>query len=130
YILRTVRNRSLNYMRDKAVRLRAEGTLRDETADSIEMEAEVLAEENTDILFGTELAAIFRDFIATMPELTRNIFMDSRFEGLTYNEIAAKYDVTPRKVKRDIQKVLEKMRVSLKDYLPALLLIFPGLLRL
>lgn len=56
--------------------------------------------------------------------------MDSRFEGLTYNEIAAKYNVTPRKVKRDIQKVLEKMRVSLKDYLPALLLIFPGLLRL
>ena len=116
-------------MRDKAVRMRAEGTLRDETADSIEMEAEVLAEENTDMLFGTELAAIFREFIATMPELTRNIFMDSRFEGLTYNEIAAKYDVTPRKVKRDIQKVLEKMRVSLKDYLPALLLIFPGLLR-
>ena len=129
YILRTVRNRSLNYMRDKAVRMRAEGTLRNEAADSIEMEAEVLSEENTDILFGTELASIFRDFMATMPELTRNIFIDS-FEGLTYNEIAAKYDVTPRKVKRDIQKVLEKMRVSLKDYLPALLLIFPGLLRL
>ena len=117
-------------MRDKAVRMRAEGTLRNEAADSIEMEAEVLSEENTDILFGTELASIFRDFMAKMPELTRNIFMDSRFEGLTYNEIAAKYDVTPRKVKRDIQKVLEKMRVSLKDYLPALLILFPGLLRL
>ncbi|MGM9767339.1 MAG: RNA polymerase sigma-70 factor [Candidatus Cryptobacteroides sp.] len=130
YILQTVRNRSLNYMRDKAVRLRVEGSIREETADGIEMEANVLSEENTDILFGNEIATIFRDFIATMPELTRNIFMASRFEGLTYNEIAARYNITPRKVKRDIQKVLEKMRISLKDYLPAMLLLFPGLMRI
>ena len=51
-------------------------------------------------------------------------------EGLTYNEIAERYGVTPRKVKRDIQKVLEIMRISLKDYLPVLLLVFPGLFRI
>ena len=45
-------------------------------------------------------------------------------------KIAAKYNITPRKVKRDIQRILEKMRISLKDYLPAILILFPGLLRI
>ncbi|MDD7455143.1 MAG: RNA polymerase sigma-70 factor [Bacteroidales bacterium] len=130
YILQTVRNRSLNYMRDKAVRLRAEGKIQQETAKAIETEADVLSEEDTSCLFSNEVAAIFREYINSIPELTRNIFMDSRFEGLTYNEIAAKHNVTPRKVKRDIQNVLKKMRVSLKDYLPAILILFPCLLRI
>lgn len=117
-------------LRDKAVRLRIEGKIQQQTAKAIETEADVLSEEDASCLFGNEVADIFRKFMSTMPELTRDIFMDSRFEGLTYNEIAAKYNITPRKVKRDIQKVLEKMRISLKDYLPAILILFPGLLRI
>ena len=58
-----------------------------------------------------------------MSELSRNIFISSRFEDLTYEEIAAKYGVSPRKVKREIQKSLEILRVSLKDYLPLILAI-------
>ena len=40
------------------------------------------------------------------------------------NEIAEKYGVSPRKVKREIQHVLEIMRISLKDYLPLLLIVY------
>ena len=65
---------------------------------------------------------IFRKFLADLPEMSLNIFLSSRFEDLTYEEIARKYGVTPRKVKREIQKALEKLRGSLKDYLPVLLL--------
>lgn len=54
----------------------------------------------------------------------RDIFLSSRFENLTYNEIAEKYSITPRKVKREIQHVLEIMRTSLKDYLPLLILLY------
>lgn len=130
YILQTVRNRCLNYMRDKAVRMRVEEHLQEESVQAIEAEADILSQEDLGFLFEEEVAAIFRGFMSTIPELTRNIFMDSRFEGLTYNEIAKKYGVTPRKVKRDIQKVLEKMRISLKDYLPFLLLVFPDLFQI
>lgn len=128
YILQTVRNRSLNYMRDKSRRLEVEGNLLE--ASAVETEAAIMEEENLGFLFEEEVGIIFKEFMAALPELTRKIFMSSRFDGLTYNEIADKYNVTPRKVKRDIQKVLEKMRISLKDYLPVLLLAFPGLLRI
>lgn len=38
--------------------------------------------------------------------------------------VAEKYNITPRKVKREIQHVLEIMRTSLKDYLPLLILLY------
>ena len=48
--------------------------------------------------------------------------MASRFDELTYQEIAERYGISQRKVKREIQNVLARMRVSLKDYLPAVTL--------
>ena len=39
-------------------------------------------------------------------------------DAFIYKEIALKYNITPRKVKREIQHVLSIMRTSLKDYLP------------
>lgn len=130
YVLQSVRNRCLNYMRNKAVRMRIEGDINSVSARAVEMEADILSEESISFLFRDEVQEIFMNFMKTMPDLTRKIFLASRMEGLTYNEIAERYGVTPRKVKRDIQKVLESMRVSLKDYLPMLLLVFPGLFRI
>ncbi len=130
YVLQSVRNRCLNYMRDKAVRMRIEGDINSVSARAVEMEADILSEESISFLFRDEVQEIFMNFMKTMPDLTRKIFLASRMEGLTYNEIAERYGVTPRKVKRDIQKVLEIMRISLKDYLPVLLLVFPGLFRI
>ena len=130
YVLQSVRNRCLNYMRNKAVRMRIEGDINSVSARAVEMEADILSEESISFLFRDEVQEIFMNFMKTMPDLTRKIFLASRMEGLTYNEIAERYGVTPRKVKRDIQKVLEIMRISLKDYLPVLLLVFPGLFRI
>ena len=130
YVLQSVRNRCLNYMRNKAVRMRIEGDINSVSARAVEMEADILSEESISFLFRDEVQEIFMNFMKTMPDLTRKIFLASRMEGLTYNEIAERYGVTPRKVKRDIQKVLEIMRISLKDYLPVLLLVYPGLFRI
>ena len=130
YVLQSVRNRCLNCMRNKAVRMRIEGDINSVSARAVEMEADILSEESISFLYRDEVQEIFMNFMKTMPDLTRKIFLASRMEGLTYNEIAERYGVTPRKVKRDIQKVLEIMRISLKDYLPVLLLVFPGLFRL
>lgn len=128
YILQAVKNRCLNYRRDQTNRMRLVESVAEDTVKALELETSILAEEDLGFLFKDEVVRIFREFMLTMPELTRKIFIDSRFEGLTYTEIADKYEITPRKVKREIQKVLGRMRENLKDYLPALLLLFPNLL--
>lgn len=126
YIMRSVKNRCLNHLRDNAKMMHTEGSIDPEINLRIKsMLSEISVLESSDMgeIFSSEVEGIFRKFLADMPELSRSIFISSRFEDLTYEEIAAKYGVSPRKVKREIQKALEILRVSLKDYLPILLLL-------
>lgn len=84
----------------------------------------VLGKDEIGLIFRSDIMEICRNLLASIPESSRDIFLSSRFENLTYNEIAEKYNITPRKVKREIQHVLEIMRTSLKDYLPLLILLY------
>lgn len=125
YILKSVKNRCLNWLRDNSRLLNAEGPMDPDLNAKVKaMLSEISVIENDEMgsIFSSEVESIFRRFLDDIPDLSRNIFMASRFEDLTYDEIAAKYGVTPRKVKREIQKALEILRASLKDYLPLLLL--------
>ena len=120
YVLTMVRNSCLNYLRDKAIHDKAKKTI---LAD-----LQALQSDNLQWLFEADVERIFRNFLDSLPEDSRNIFTASRFDNLTYKQIAEKYDVTPRKVKREISKVLRSIRDVLKDYLPALVVIYPGLM--
>lgn len=125
YILRSVKNRCLNWMRDNSRIILAEGSIDPDVNMRVRTmlsEISILESGEMDDIFSAEVEGIFRKFLADLPELSLNIFLSSRFDDLTYEEIAQKYGVTPRKVKREIQKALEKLRGSLKDYLPVLLL--------
>lgn len=118
YLLQSVKNRSVNWLRDNARRMKINEEQRQLTMSCIN----VMEKEELGPVFKAEIADIFRRLLERMPEMTRQIFCSSRFEDLTYEEIAAKYNVSPRKVKREIQTVLAMMRKSLKDYLPMLLM--------
>lgn len=122
YILQSVKNRCLNHLRDKANRLRIRQQIQNDTYASIMAEIGVLGKDEIGLVFRSDIEMIFRRLLDNVPERTRDIFMASRFENMTYGEIAEKYGVSQRKVKRDIQHMLELMRESLRDYLPAYLI--------
>lgn len=124
YILQMVKNRCINYLRDKANRLRIQQKMHEDSYKAIMAEIGVLGKDELGLIFRSDIATIFKNLLDSIPESTRDIFLASRFENLTYNEIAEKYGVSPRKVKREIQHVLEIMRISLKDYLPLLLIVY------
>ena len=125
YILQSVKNRSLNWLRDRQSKMLREQRLDSRGLLAIEAEISALEGEDFGALFSSEVERIFREHLATFPPLTQDIFLSSRFDGMTYDEIAARYGVTPRKVKREIQRVLADIRIALQDYLPMLLLFFP-----
>ena len=122
YILQSVKNKCLNYLRDKSTRMRIQQQMYSDSYRAVMAEIGVLGKNEFGIIFRSDIAAIFKKMMDEMPESTRRIFFSSRFEDLTYNEIAAKYGVSPRKVKREIQHVLEIMRISLRDYLPLIVI--------
>ena len=61
-----------------------------------------------------------------IPELSARIFVANRFEGLTYQEISEKYNISVRKVTREIQRCLEMLRKDLGEYLYVAIMMFPS----
>lgn len=119
YILQSVKNRCINWLRDRATKARLDEQQYNFTMAQIS----IMENEDLGLIFRSDISEIFRRLLDKAPEMTRNIFCSSRFEDLTYEEIARKYNISPRKVKREIQSVLSMMRQSLKDYLPVLAVI-------
>ena len=90
YIMKSVKNRCLNYLRDNAKIMHSEGSIDPEVNLRIKsMLSEISVLESSDMgeIFSSEVEGIFRKFLADMSELSRNIFISSRFEDLTYEDL-------------------------------------------
>lgn len=113
YLLKMVRNMCLNHLRSEASRKKLD-------ADVIELfqaDMAILSNDDPDKLFSEDIQRIFHDTISCSSPLGKAIFMTSRNSDKTYQEIARQYNVSQRKVKREIHNTLESLRISLKDYL-------------
>lgn len=68
-------------------------------------------------LLQSELQQNVTNAINSLPPKCRAIFQMSRFEELTYKEIAAKLDISIKTVENQMGKALKVLRVKLKGYL-------------
>ncbi|HJQ19433.1 MAG TPA: RNA polymerase sigma-70 factor [Gemmatimonadaceae bacterium] len=108
YLLRSVRNRSLNYLRHLRVR-------RDTEAD---VEATYSAPLSADQpSAGTELAQALEHAIAALPPRCREVFQLSRVHGLRYSEIAESLGISEKTVEAQMGKALKIMRERLAAWL-------------
>lgn len=114
YLYTSVRNRSLNYLRDNK-------KYRSEILD--EQTTEYNSGLETDHLVNDELQRKIEDAIELLPEKCRQVFEMSRFEGLKYKEIAEKMNISIKTVENQISKALKILREELKDYTVILILI-------
>lgn len=73
------------------------------------------------LLFADEVRDIIRGKMEQMPPRMREVFIASRFEGKTYQEIASQMGIPVRSVTAEIQKALDILRGALKDYAPGLI---------
>lgn len=69
-----------------------------------------------------ELKSIINKAIDALPPKCRIVFKMSRFEHMTYKEIAEKQNISIKTVEAYIHKSLVMLSISLKDYLPYLIL--------
>lgn len=68
-----------------------------------------------------ELEEMFRAALDKLSENVRRAFEMSRFESMTYNQIAEEMAVSPKTIEAYISKALCLLRTELKDYLPIVL---------
>ena len=107
-----VRNKSLDRISSQKVHSRVHQQLEKRFADQF---------DSPDFYLGTELARLYREALAQLPEQTRRIFEMSRRMGMTHQQIAAELGVSPQTVNYHISQALRTLGVALKDYLPLLL---------
>ncbi|MCX6306308.1 MAG: RNA polymerase sigma-70 factor [Bacteroidetes bacterium] len=116
YLYRAVRNGCLNILKHLNVR--------DEYKSFRERQGEATQRSQEDIMILSELEQKIREAIDRLPLERRRVFILSRYDGLTYNQIAEKLNISVKTVENQMGKALKTLRTELSDYLPWLILFF------
>jgi RNA polymerase sigma-70 factor, ECF subfamily len=109
YLLRSVRNRSLNHLRHMRVRKQTEPEVQALYESPVGSDQPIVAQE---------LAAAVTQALAELPPRCREIFELSRIQGLKYSQIAEALDISPKTVEAQMGKALKVLRERLRAWLP------------
>ena len=116
YLFRSVRNGCMNVIRHIGIR---EGY-----KEHVQQEAPVIRPMQEEKLMGDELQRKIRLAIDALPMERRRVFIMSRYDGMTYQQIADALGISVKTVENQMGKALKSLRADLADYLPILLLLF------
>lgn len=115
YLRRAAVNKALNVLRGRKIRLEEDDQLGQ--VPSAEADAQRMLEAE-------ELQQLLSDSVASLPEKCRVIFVLSRFEHMSYGEIAAQLQIAPKTVENQISKALRLLRQALGHYLGLIMIFF------
>jgi len=116
YLFRAVRNGCMNML--KHIEVREDYKVWNETNGPA---SEYIKEDH---IIVSELQQKIRDAIDRLPMERKKVFIMSRYDGLTYIEIAAKLGISVKTVENQMSKALKTLREELSEYLPLLILFF------
>lgn len=105
YLAKMIRNRCLDFIKKKKI----------QTSELNETYQGAI--ENNDQLELADLQASITEIIDALPEKCRQTFVLSRFEELSYKEIAEQLDISKKTVEAHISKALKSLRKNLKQFL-------------
>jgi RNA polymerase sigma-70 factor (ECF subfamily) len=120
YILLTVRNKCLNYL--KHLQVESNYSQRRAELHEWEIKSRIMTLEDVDYaeIFTHEIMDIITAALSKLPKQTRDIFIQNRFENKSRKEIAAEIGVSVQKIDYHINKVNALLYGALKDYMPLL----------
>jgi RNA polymerase sigma-70 factor (ECF subfamily) len=113
YLYQAVHNNSLNLLKHYQVR--------QAHSEHIKYHTDPGTDFNTQKVLGDELEQEIDAAIGSLPAQCQTVFRLSRFENLTYAEIAEQLNISVKTVENHMGKALKILRERLKDYLPILL---------
>jgi RNA polymerase sigma-70 factor (ECF subfamily) len=118
YILASVKNKCLNWLRDERNRLKIQQDMHSHSIRVFTERISNLEASSSEEMFEVEISSIVGQSLDAMPEKMRNVFTSSRIENLTYKQIAEKLNLSLNQVDFEMRKATEFLSRALKDYLP------------
>lgn len=108
YLRRAARNRSLNYIRDRKINPEPEEKLPQASGFQADANQKLEAQD---------LQKVIDQVIENLPERCRLVFSLSRFEDMSYQEIADHLGISIKTVENQISKALRLLREALGSHL-------------
>ena len=108
YLFVSVKNRAFNYLKKEQIREKTINQLKEI------VEKDILFQP--DLFIESELQKQIALAMEKLPARTREVFMMSRFKGLSNDEIAALLELSKRTVETQISNALKILREELKEY--------------
>ena len=118
YLFTATRNTALNYLKQE----KNQKQLSNSWAD--DLRNELIEETPLDTLIAKETQSELNNLIDSLPEQCRKVFLMSRMDNMTYDEIAAQMDISTNTVKYHIKTALQKLHVGLEKLLVWLILLW------
>lgn len=116
YLFKTVYHRAINLIVRHQSQLRADTLFYENMQEML---------QDTDFYQFEELQKRIKEAVDALPPAYREAFVMHRFDNKSYKEIAEVLQVSPKTVDYRIQQALKQLRITLKDYLPLILLLLP-----
>ena len=121
YIFTAIKNKCLNYLRDRQYYYAASEQLQEHAMWKQSMRISTLEACNPEELLSKEMKQLVERALAKLPETTRKIFIMRRFEEKSYREISSEMGISVKGVEYHMSKATESLRKTLKDFLPLLI---------
>lgn len=112
YIYRMSLNQTISYLRKNRI---------ETTPSDIDVAYDQLVENQIDI---KNKESVISDLVSRMPEQRRKIFVLSRFEQLSNDEIASKLNIKKKTVENHLNLALRELRTALSIFAMLLISIF------
>lgn len=119
-----LKNKSLDYLRHEASKHEALSVMNMKGQRELAIRISTLEACDPDALFSKEIQEIIHKTINELPEQTRKVFMMSRFENISRQEIANILGISSKGVEYHISKTLKRLQMNLQDYLPVFYFLF------
>lgn len=115
YLRRAAINKALNYIRDQKIKQTG-----DYPTDDLALAAHDPADDAAQVLEYQELQQQIDAAIDQLPERCRLVFVLSRFEAFSNQDIAEELGISVKTVENQMTKAIQRLRVALKPFLSIL----------
>ncbi len=123
YLVRSVQNRSLNYLRNQQSDAVSLSEL-DEYILAFHEEQINLGDQPLEYIENKEFDKLLEDAITSLPEKCRLIFTEYIYNHKTYDEIAQLYNLSTSTIRVQVKIALAKLKETLKYYYPIFLIFY------